>query len=46
MVITFHYFSILASIFLEFETQKYVGTYVEYQSDRNINYFHNVIVNQ
>ena len=34
MVIIFRYFSILVSICLEFEPQKYL--WVEYQSDRNI----------
>ena len=41
---TLHYFSILATIWWEFETQKYVR--VEYQSDRNIKtlYLHSMIV--
>ena len=34
MVIISHYFSILASICWEFDTQKYVQ--LDYQSDRNI----------
>ena len=43
MVIIFNYFGILALICWEFEAQEYVP--IEYQSDKNINYMRNAIVN-